>query len=624
MKTRNKFLAVLLTVFAFAFVLVGCGNDTDSDAGSGTGSEGIVEGAIPPHIQAMMVNEIPASDDMIQGGVLRFARVQPDPFEGILVSQWQGSATDSNITEFFHSNGTSVDGDFLLELGDDARGYLIPVISDDNLTITFTIRDGVYWHDGTPLTSADFLFTYEVVASAEYAASGGIRFGQQNEHSIVGIMEFHRGEVDYIAGFTVISDSEFSLTYDSIVPLRNTYFQAPLPSHIFENIAIDDMANSPYVRTAAAIGVGPFIIDSIVPGESVNFVANENYWQGRPILDGVEFSIVHNTLIGEAMAAGTIDVAHTFQEAQFPYFQNATNFSFLADPAFVFNYVGFRLGEFLLTDPEDVAAGGFSQINPDATMANIDLRRAMWMAVDGNLVASSLFNNIRWDGAALIPPTFESFHHATLERPAFDMDAANALLDEAGFAVLEGDEFRSNPDGTPLTINFYSAASGGDPVQEGVNQYFLAQWRALGLNIVDNFELEFPVFHEQFDTDVDNPNIDVFIGAWSFGTNPSPYGIFGRTAGFNYTRYVSDRMDELLGRITSEEAVVDFDYRVSAFLDWQEYMVENVSLFPFLYRFAFIPINNRVVNYRIQAVHTPVDGWHNVGLTSLTPYVDGQ
>lgn len=645
MKKSNKFLLALMVIFAFAVVLVACGNDND---GNDSGNDPVVEvdpggetdptedetdpsgeepaeiveqGGIPAHIQAMMVNAIPPSDDMIEGGVLRFARIQPDPFEGILHSMWNGAATDANIVEFFHNNGTTTDDDFLLELGDDSRGYLIPVISDDFLTITFTIRDGVYWHDGEPLTAEDFLFTYEVLASAEYAASGGVRFGQQNERSIVGIMDFHEGNADYIAGIEVIADNEFSITFDSIVPIRNTVFMMPLPAHIFRDIPIEDMSNSPYIRTASAIGVGPFMVDSIVPGESVNFVANENYWQGAPVLDGIEFSIVPGTLIGEAMAAGTIDVAHTFQESQFPYFSNANNFSFLADPAFVFNYVGFRLGRYVLTDPDDVAAGGFSEINPDATMANLDLRLAMWKAIDGNLVAANLFNDIRWDGTALIPPTFASFHNADLVRPPHDMEAANAMLDAAGFE-MGADGFRLNPDGSELTINFFSAASGGDPVAEGMNQYFLAQWRALGLNVVDNFDLDFPTFHEQFDTDVDNDDIDVFIGAWSFGSNPSPYGLFGRTAGFNYTRYVSDRMDDLLARIDSEEAVMDFDYRVEAFLDWQEYMVENASMFPFLYRFAFVPVNNRVVNYRIHGIHTPVDGWHLVGLTSDTPYVN--
>jgi len=387
----------------------------------------------------------------------------------------------------------------------------------------------------------------------------------------------------------------------------------PLPYHIFGDIPIEDMQDSEYVRTDAAIGFGPFVLEVIVPGESVTYSRNDNYWDGVPVLDGIELRVVNNEVIGEEVAAGTVDIANSFAETQFPYFQDLDSVTFLKNPAFVFNYVGFRLGHY------DFDAGE-SVLDPDAVMANVDLRRAMWMAIDNNAVAESLFNGVRWDADTLIPPTFDLFHDETVTRPPFSVEAGNDLLDEAGFEIGD-DGFRLTPDGEPLEINFFSAASGGDAVLEAMNQYYLTQWRALNLNVIDNFDYEFTAFHDLFDPDVDDDRINVFIGAWSFGTNPSPEGIFGRTQGMNYSRYVSDRQDELLERIDSPQAAIDPIYRAQAFSEWQHYMAENMSLIPTLFRFAFIPVNNRVVNYRINANHVAQDGWHLVGFTSDEPYV---
>ena len=636
MKKRSRLLALLGAVFLLSLFLVACGgNDdddnvsnepgtnepaepTDGENGNDNGNNEVSGGGIPPHIQAMIHAEMPSTDDVIEGGILRFARVIPEPFSGVLHPLWANSAHDGNIAEFFlhggQSGGLSTDENFLLELGDAARGPVIPEISEDGLTITLTIRDNVYWHDGEPVTAQDWLFAYEVLGSPEYTESGGQRFGQNFEREIVGMVDFHEGNADQIEGIQIISERVLEITYNEVVPLLNKVFMTPLPYHIFADIPIAEMEDSPYVRTEAAIGFGPFILETIVPGESVTFVRNDDFWDGAPILDGVEFRVINPEMIGEELAAGNVDIAHTFQETQFPYFEDIDNVTFLKNVAFVYSYIGFRLGSW-------DADLGESVLNPDATMADVNLRRAMWMAIDNELVSNAWHEGLRWDASSLIPPVFSLFHDESVQRPPFDVEAANALLDEAGFE-MGADGYRMNPDGTPLEINFF--ASAGDTVVDAVNQYYLTQWRLLHLNIVPDFSLEFTAYNDLFGIDVDYDGIDVFTGAWSTGSNPSPYGLYGRTAAFNRSRYVSERNDELLARIDSPQAAVDPEYRAAAFAEWQAYMVENVSMIPTQYRLAFVPVNNRVVNYRINASHIAFDGWHRVGFTQAEPFVNGQ
>ena len=613
MKRRSTLLALLGTVFLLLLLVACSGNGGESDGeGANETTNSIGDGVVPAHIQALLSDTMPFVDDVEPGGILRFARVVPSPFAGNLNSVFAMSADDSNIHDFFGGTLFSSDSEFLMELGEDARGATIPEISEDGRSITFTIRDGVNWHDGVPVTAHDMAFTFHVLANSEYLESGGQRF-TVNERAIVGAVDYHEGNADYITGIEVLADNVIRITYDEVMPLRNIYFHRPLPKHIFENIPISEMAESPYNRTEAAIGFGPFIIDTIIPGESVTFVRNDDYWAGTPLLDGVEFRVVNPELIGEMLQAGTVDIAHTFQEAQFPYFDHLSNVTYLKGVNFTYNYIGFRLGSWDATLNESV-------INPDATMANFDLRLAMWKAIDNETIVNNLFNGLRWEGDSLIPPAFDIFHDSTVTRPPYDIDAANALLDEAGFEI-GADGFRQNPDGTPLVINFW--ASSGDTITEAIHQYYLIQWRdGLSLNINENFSLEFNAYNDLFNPANDYDGLDVFTGAWSTGTNPSPASIHSRASASNRSRYVSEKNDELIARIDGPIASLDQEYRAQAMADWQQYQAtEALQLIPTMYRLAFIPVNNRVVNYRINATHQPVDGWHLVGLTQDAPEV---
>ena len=640
-------MGLLSLAFLLALFLVACGGNGDSGTGDEPDTNGETDvteepgengadqtvdgGLVPAHIEALINRAAPSSDDVIDGGILRVALVTPTPFPGILNRLFSTNAQDGNIMSFFMGTGggdiLGADENFLI----DDSGPATMEVSDDGLVVTFTIRDNVYWHDGEPVTARDWLLAYEVLGHPDYLAAGGQRFGQQGERSITGMMAYHQGTVDYIAGIEILSERVLQITFDEPIPVATTVFATPLPYHIFSEIPISEMETSEYVRTEAAIGFGPFILDHIVPGESITFVRNENYWQGAPILEGVELRVVSPETIGEEMRAGTVDMATTFGEMHYPYFSDLSNTTFLKAPTFVYNYIGFRLGtwEGIYDEVENedgemetVMIGGENVLDPDAVMANVDLRRALWMAIDNNMVGGAWRSNLRWEASAMVPPAFEFFHHEGVQRPEFNIEAANALLDEAGFTIGD-DGYRMNPDGSPLVITYTAPIR--DSAYEAIHQYYLTQWRQLHLNIDDTYllTLDLTAFNAGLNPANEEARIgDIFTGAWSTGTNPSQYGLYGRTAAFNFSRYTSERMDQLLARIDSEESARDVNYRAEALREWQEYMLEVMPVIPTEFRFVIVPLNNRVVNYRINATFMPVDGLHLVGLTSETPYVD--
>lgn len=218
----------------------------------------------------------------------------------------------------------------------------------------------------------------------------------------------------------------------------------------------------------------------------------------------------------------------------------------------------------------------------------------MWMAVDNDQVGKRFYNGLRWNATTLIPPSHPEFHDSNNPGVAYDPEAAKALLDEAGYK-LDG-EFRTNPDGTPLEINFVSM-TGGDTA-EPLARYYVQSWAAIGLKV--NLEMvEFNSFYDRVgNTGKDDPNIDVYQAAWGVGIDVDPSGLYGRDALYNFSRFSSEENDKLLAQGISAEAF-DVDKRKEIYNQWQQYMVDEVPVFPTLYRAVVAPVNKRVMNYAI-------------------------
>ncbi|HEX5563621.1 MAG TPA: ABC transporter substrate-binding protein, partial [Sporosarcina sp.] len=224
------------------------------------------------------------------------------------------------------------------------------------------------------------------------------------------------------------------------------------------------------------------------------------------------------------------------------------------------------------------------------------VRQAMWYAMDNETIGKELYHGLRFPATTLIIPVFASFHDPELETPSYDPEKAKALLDEAGYKDVDGDGFRENDKGEEFVLNFASM-SGGETA-EPIAQFYMQNWADVGIKVqlLDGRLHEFNSFYDM--VEADDPKIDIYQGAWGTGSDPDPSGLYGRDAAFNYTRYTSEKNDELLAAGTSEKAF-DSDYRKDIYKQWQELMVDEVPVAPTVYRYYLHGVNKRVVNYSI-------------------------
>lgn len=526
--------------------------------------------------------------DAKEGGSLNFGLVSDTGFEGLLNFNFYAGNPDAQVIEWFDESLLSNDENFQYT----QDGAATFEYSDDYKVWTFTIRDDVNWHDGKPVTAEDWAFSYEIIGHPDY---DGVRYG--SDFTIIEGMEaYHNGEADTISGIKVIDEKTLEITYLSPTPslLAGGIWGYATPKHVFEGIEVADMSSSDPVRKNP-IGMGPFKVDSIIPGESVVFKKNEDYWQGAPKLDEVVLRVVDDSVIANELSSGKIDVADRLPTDQYDDNKDMEGVTFLGDTENSYSYIGFKLGTW------DKENNRVDYKPEESKVGDVELRKAMWYAVDNDTVGEKFYQGLRWAGTTLIAPTHPDFHDATIETPSYDPEKAKEILDAAGYNYKDGDEegYRLDKDGNELVLTF-AAMSGGD-VAEALTNYYIDAWGDVGIKVelLDGRLQEFNTFYERVGNGGnDDPEVDVYMGAWSVGSDVDPAGLYGPVAGFNFPRYESEENSELLEKGVSLEAF-DLEYRQDIYKEWQELMVEEVPVFPTHYRAVLVPVNDKVLNYSI-------------------------
>jgi peptide/nickel transport system substrate-binding protein len=167
------------------------------------------------------------------------------------------------------------------------------VNADGSMDMTWTLRDGVTWHDGAPFTSADMLFSFQL-------------------HKDPDLTHAYPAERRQMESATAPDPRTFSVHWSSIyvdAPLARGL--TPMPRHLLEELYRTDKAaflSSPRF-TSDFVGLGPYRMTKWEPGSHMELARFDGYYQGRPPLDGmiVRFILNTNTMVANALA-GAVDV----------------------------------------------------------------------------------------------------------------------------------------------------------------------------------------------------------------------------------------------------------------------------------------------------------------------------
>lgn len=571
--TKRKIVSILF--IAFVLVLSACTSKSTPAAEDATPktNESVQETGKFPKAASNTA-------EAIKGGTITYGLVSDTPFEGILNPLFYSGNPDFNVIDIFYPSLFSTDENFNIN----DKGAATVEFSNENKTVTVTINDKLNWSDGNPVTAEDYAFAFEVIGNKDY---DGVRY-DSSFMNIVGMQDYHAGKAKTISGIKVLGDKQVEINYKQADPsVKSGLWSYPLEKKVFGDIPVADMSASDAVRKNP-IGYGAFTIKSMVTGESVQFVANPNYFMGTPKLDGINLKVVNQNLLVESLKKGDIDLAE-FPASLYTNKSLPTNVEFLGRQELSYSYIGFKLGKY-------DKAKGVSVMDPDAKMANKSLRQAMGYALNNEQVGTQLYNGLRTPATTLIIPAFAAFHDASIPGYNYDPEKAKQILDEAGYVDKDGDGLREDPKGNKLSITYLGMS--GDTISEALAQFYLQNWKAVGLDVqlLDGRLQEFNSFYDRIEKD--DPAIDVYGAAWGTGTDMNPAGLYGSDASFNYSRFTSEENDKLLKEGVSVQAFDDA-YRKDVYNQWQKYMVDEAPVIPTLYRYELNAVNKRVKNYDI-------------------------
>ena len=542
----------------------------------------------------------------IKGGTLKYAIVSASPFNGLFIDELASDSTDSALTGYV--DGTMFEYDENRKLVNSGLASLEFDVPGKTVKVTLNSKD-YKWSDGQPVIIDDYIFTYEGIGDKDYT---GIRY-DANYKNIEGMEEFHNGQASSISGLEKIDDYSVKIHYKEMTPSMklaggpiSPYI---MPKHIFSTIPVKDWEQSDYVRGTKVVGLGAFTIESIVPGESVTYKANEYYYKGRPKLDKVVAELVSPDSIVSEMKAGKYDIA-SMPRAQFDTYKDLSNVTLLSSEESAYEYIAFQLGKW----DESI---GKNVMNPNAKMSDPVLRQAIAYALDIDQAGKSLYNGLQKGTNSLIIPFFKDVYNKNQEGFTYNPEKAKKMLDDAGYKDVNGDGLRENKDGSKLTINFIARTR--DDANESLIQQYLLWWKDIGLDVqlLSGRTMEVNSFYDK--VEANDPEIDMYTAGWSTGFDPDPTGLYGEDAKFNFTRFVSKEQTDIFNKINSEAAFDDAK-NIEFYKEWQKYVHDQAYVFPTLIGDQITAVNKRVKYYSTDiASNIPKNAINEMELVADTP-----
>lgn len=255
---RSKFIKTAAVAAALALVGAACGND-DSDSGSGgdTTQAPATTAAPATTTLAPSASIAPDTTDEETGGVLRYVQ----SLEPATLNPVKSVVGDAAIWGSMFDRLIGVDDN----LGLSDSGLVVAWEAPDDTTWRFTTREGVTFHNGEEWNAEALKFTLD-----EYRLNTDSLFDG-----------FLSGVTDVVVVDDTTVDVISGAPNGAVPNILATLFGLP-PEH-YAALGADGFQNEP-------VGTGPFKLVNIQPGIGVNVEANLDYWQGRPALDGIEFS----------------------------------------------------------------------------------------------------------------------------------------------------------------------------------------------------------------------------------------------------------------------------------------------------------------------------------------------
>jgi peptide/nickel transport system substrate-binding protein len=460
----------------------------------------------------------PARSSPIKGGVLRIATLGTLTRVFHPYPQPQHSTTPRrDAMTLIHANLIDTDWERLEYVADPRRSMAreLPRASSDGVTYTITLRDDIYWSDGTQITAADFQFAIE--------------HARERDNNYVGLIDLER-----VQAFRVMAPNAFEVTFGQtlaaslILRTFEEHFR-PVPRHVWQNRPWYVPDENPELLRPTVVS-GPFTLQDPSDDQQI-YIRNPNWWGKQPNLDQIIVVSASTAAISELLRTGQIDWADSVPPSQFAELKLVPQIRTLelSGATATYRVLQFNLRRQPLRDKRVREALIRAIHREDLVQFEDDL-------------AMPQFSLYTEDNARWVNPQVEKF--------GFDLTKARQLMVEAGF-VLEGSLLK---DSTGQTFKLDILWPTSSQPRGKIAAYLQQQWKQLGIEATVT-ALEFSAFTDRYQRQFD---FDIAIGSFSPPTfDPDlSKNQFVTDATQNVMGYSNPRIDELfeLGAVERVEA----------------------------------------------------------------------
>jgi peptide/nickel transport system substrate-binding protein len=358
--------------------------------------------------------------------------------------------------------------------------------SEDHMTWTCTLRDGLRWSDGTPLTAEDVAFSFRFVIDNKIPQ--------------------YRSYFPYSPTFETPDDR--TLVWRSTRPT----FAPDLPPFVFivpEHVwAPFDGADRREIRNAPnvpSIVSGPFMLTEWTRGQGWTMERNPEFWGPEPAVDRIEFRLFSNQeAMVQALKNGEIDVADGVQPSLFGSLEGAPDVTTHEVVSDWWLNLAFNFG------------GQGPDADPSPALADHAVREAIAMAIDKQAIVDRVYLGYADPGDTIVREASAYWH---LDIPAdeelpYDPAGAEAMLEQAGYVDGDGDGVREDPaTGEPLSFRMPASEETTGAVEAG--QLIVGYLADIGIDV----EL-LPSSDAKMNDYWGAGDFDMFIWYWSGDPDP--------------------------------------------------------------------------------------------------------
>jgi len=423
-------------------------------------------------------------------------------------------------------------------------------ISEDGTEYTFTLRDDIMWSDGTPITSADIAYAWEVIQDETVTNNSNLTvlldliasLETPDEHTVVvGFNSADCNALDSVASIPVV------------------------PSHVYRELypTNSDMNDSD-ANLTAPVNSSVWSFLNFRPGEQVTLVANPEHpfatgdyvvpqgWIYKNVAD--QTVQVEQFLAGQLTAMG----APSARQQELLDMVNAGELLGFESERANYRFVGLNLADPSNPQPGLDEDGNALEQGLHPIFGDVRVRQALNYAINYEELNAGAFNGFGFQGTTHSRPDSWAHNH-DIEPYPFDPDMAAELLEEAGWTDEDGDGIREchgclyaeevDPsfEGSPLAFELNTNA--GNTSQEALGVILQDQWGEVGFDVTFQ-AIDFNVLVENFTAQT----FDAIMIFWGFGFPADPDGITGTFhptedqpgIGFNAVSYNNERVNELL------------------------------------------------------------------------------